>query len=314
MFNTTALARTALFATALAAAPFVAGQHASAATADLHFAANITCSPLGVEADIHNDGDTDEIVSVALTTSESVAVTSNLLAKAGAITSYFFPLVTGERLDTMQFRDAQNNAIYTMHIDKVVTSTGNCERKAIDQVDVTGYALTCSNGTLHASLMIANNGDYPHQLTAFAGPWFDTSEEWDLAEQHNFLGANDQMQLNPGQSHAVELDFQVVDMVRVVVADDNGHKNLFADGPRALAGAELACAHDFSIVTGEENAPADTTGTGSGNPTPTPSTTADHIGGSLPATGRTPLPIGLIASILFSLGLGLVRTARRRSH
>ncbi|MEQ1702111.1 MAG: hypothetical protein ABMA25_18525, partial [Ilumatobacteraceae bacterium] len=44
-----------------------------------------------------------------------------------------------------------------------------------------------------------------------------------------------------------------------------------------------------------------------------PASSADHTGGSLPVTGRTSLPIGLIASILFSLGLGLLRTARRRS-
>ncbi|MEQ1702278.1 MAG: hypothetical protein ABMA25_19375, partial [Ilumatobacteraceae bacterium] len=256
MFSTTTLARTATFAAALAVAPFALGGHADAALSDLTFAENVSCSPLGISADIHNSGDTDEVVSIAMNTNESAAVTSNLVVKANASASYFFPLSDGERVDTIQFRDAQHAVVETLYVGKVVSSGGSCERTAIDQVDVTGYSLTCSNGTMHASLLVANNGDYTHQLMASASSWFDTDEEWNLAEQHNFLGAHDTMQLAPGESHAVELDFQVVDMVRVGVTDTDGQKVLFDDGPRALAGAELACQHDFSIVTGEESAPA----------------------------------------------------------
>lgn len=349
MFHVHALARTALFAGVLAAASLVTAT-AEAAPPPLQFSSNIHCAALTDVVTVINNTASDVVASVVLETSLQHS-TKSATVPANGYVNLVFDLTIGERLDKVILRDANDVTVFTAFTDRVVTGTGECTRPAFDLVELTGYSLTCSGGTTHASVTVKNSGDYGHDLTASADAWFPTDSEYQAALQAGTIsGDSETVALTAGSTRVIALDFEIVDAFLLSVTA--GQTNVFTDGPRTPAAGESCAAAPVvteapqdtappTTVTGDtvpgdtvpgdtvpgDTIPNDTVPAGgpitpeTGSDAPTTSSTSSTLpaaaslaaGGALPITGRSSLPVGLFGAVMFSIGLGLVRSARRHA-
>lgn len=339
MFHVHALARTALLAGALAAASLVTAP-AEAAPPPLQFSSNIHCAELTDVVTVINNTASDVVASIVLETSLQHS-TKSATVPANGYVNLVFDLTIGERLDKVILRDADDVTVFTAFTDRVVTGTGDCTRPAFDLVELTGYSLTCSGGATHATVTVKNSGDYGHDLTAAADAWFATDAEYQAALQAGTIsGDSETVALTAGSTRVIALDFEIVDAFLLSVTA--GQTNVFTDGPRTPAAGESCEVAPVVTEAPQDTAPP-TTATGdtvpgdtvpgdtvpagdpitpeTGSNAPTTSSTSSTLpaaaslaaGGALPITGRSSLPVGLFGALMFSIGLGLVRSARRHA-
>ena len=316
----TALRTTILAATLIGGALTVLGGKSHAEAAPLTFSSNIHCAA-GLTDDISliNDTAADTTLSMTLITSMQTTKKSAFVpAHSGVVVS--FDLTVGERIDKYVLRDVDDLVLINANAGVVITGTGDCFRQTFQLLELRGYSLTCTDGVTHASVSIENSGDYPAELKATADAWFPDAPSYSDALQQGLIFADTEtLLMTPGSTRVFNLDFKIVDQFELTVR--KGSFDVFVDGPRAMAAGEgCAVAPEVteSTTTSSTVAAPDTTvdtDTDSQAPAATmtlPSTTlVAQDGRSLPVTGRSSLPVGLVASLLFGAGVLLVRTTRR---
>ncbi len=331
---------TALVAFAIAGASTATVTHVQADLPALQVSSNLHCGTLTIGVTMFNNTATDTVGNVVLQSSLQNS-SSTATVPANGVVDVSFPVAIGERLDKLILRDSNLTVVHTIFYDQVITGTGDCVRPSFDLVQMTGYSLTCANGVTQATVTIENNGDYPAEMYAQGSAWLPTEAEYADALQQGLITADSEATtLAAGDDWVVELMFKVIDAM--VVHVDNGQSSVFTDGPRTPVAGEGCTPSIPEETVPEETVPTTaapqptvpetaapeipvvttvpvTTVAAPASATPTtPATSdstvpaADQEARTLPSTGRSSLPFGLVGSLLFTAGLGLVRITRRR--
>lgn len=340
--------RTTLLAAVLVGGTLATVAPTDALVPGLAYSSNLYCSGDVVDVITFFNTSSEPIdASVTMVTSMQ-STKKSVVVPANSTIDAMFTLSIGERLDKIVFRDGDDVVQYTMVPNTVITGTGSCFRQAFELLEMESYSLSCIDGVTHASVSINNSGDYPAELTATADAWFADAPSYSDALQAGLIfGDSETLLATPGSTRVFNLDFKIVDQFELAVR--KGSTLVFGDGPRAMAVGE-GCATgpvvdestttsstipdttdpmdttDAPDTTGATDTMPDTTSgpdtTGvaadSGSQAPGGTTTVPAIttlvaqdGRSLPVTGRSSLPVGLVGVLLFGAGLALVRTTRR---
>jgi hypothetical protein len=185
------------------------------------------------------------------------------------------------------------------------------------------------DGVTHAAISIENRGDYAREVTANADATFPTAGEYTDAYQAGLVFPDTEtLLITPGATRVFHLEFKVVDAFELYVR--RSPETIFADGPRIpVAGEGCGTATEVTDPTTTSTTVADTTpettpdsapdttddmtdSQGPGATSTVPAlTVVEQAPRTLPVTGRSSLPIGLVAGLLLAGGLVLVRTTRR---
>ena len=346
----TALRTTILAATLIGGALTTATSESHADVPPYSYSSNFFCSAAPIDVvTLINSTTTDETLSMTLVSSLQTTKQSALVPAQSSV-NLTFGLTVGERVDKLVFRNADDVVLFTTFVDSVITGTGSCFRPAYQLLELVGYSLTCNDGVTHASVSIQNSGDYPAELTATADAWFADSAAYQDALANGLIFADTEtLMATPGSTRVFNLDFKIVDQFELSVK--KGSTLVFGDGPRTPAAGEGCAvgpevtestttsstvaptlppttdgapdttdgAPDTTDVAPDTTlgAPDTTVDTDTDSPAPAATTTLPSTtlvaqdGRSLPVTGRSSLPVGLVASLLFGAGLLLVRTTRR---